>query len=133
MPLIVKTASVTIDDNRLSYWEAGEGRPLAMLHGNPGTKDDFLKVADGLVKQGWRCLSFDRPGHGNSEEALGDSPDPWIDADILGQAIKKIAQGPAILVGYSLGSFTALKVALKHPDAVSGLALISPFLQPSSA
>ena len=130
MPFLTRTGSITVDDNRFSYWEAGSGKPVVMLHGNPGTKNDFKALAETMSAEGWRCLAFDRPGHGNSEEALGDAPDPWLDATLLAQAAQKIAGGPALWVGYSLGAFTCLKVALKNPELVTGLGLIAPFIQP---
>ncbi len=130
MPFLTRSGSVTIDDNRFSYWEAGSGKPVMMLHGNPGTKNDFKFLAEKLSGSGWRCIAIDRPGHGNSEEALGDAPDPWLDATLLAQAARKLAGGPTLWIGYSLGAFTCLKVALKDPEVVNGLGLISPFIQP---
>jgi len=128
-----KTASLTVLETRISYFEVGAGKPVLMLHGNPGSKNDFLELAEGFASNDIRFVSLDRPGHGNSEELMPETPDLWYDAKAYAEIIKKTCSGKTYLVGYSLGAFLALKIALQNPEMVTGLGLISPFLAPKDA
>ncbi len=126
----IKTAGLTILDTRISYFEVGAGRPVVLLHGNPGTKNDFQALAETFGSDQVRFLAIDRPGHGNSDELLPETPDPWYDAIAYADFLKRVAGGKAYVVGYSLGAFCALKLALQSPDLVAGLGLVAPFVAP---
>ncbi|MBF0500172.1 MAG: alpha/beta hydrolase [Candidatus Riflebacteria bacterium] len=131
MSPVSRTASITLFDTRLSYLEVGDGKPVLLLHGNPGGKAEFKPFAESLATAGaFRIFVFDRPGHGNSEELLPETPDAWIDAEAFSEAIRKLCGGKAYVIGYSLGAFTALKIAIRHPELISGLGLIAPFVVP---
>lgn len=131
MAFRIQTASVNLLETRISYFEVGSGQPVLMLHGNPGSKNDFKQLAEGFASSEIRLVVPDRPGHGNSEELIPETPDPWFDAQAYSEIIKKTCSGKAYLVGYSLGAFLALKVAIKYPDMVCGLGLIAPFVAPN--
>ncbi|RCK78852.1 MAG: Beta-ketoadipate enol-lactone hydrolase [Candidatus Ozemobacter sibiricus] len=126
----IKTAGLTILDTRISYFEVGAGRPVVLLHGNPGTKLDFQTLAETFGSDQVRFLAIDRPGHGNSDELLPETPDPWYDTKAYAEFLKRVAGGQAYVVGYSLGAFCALKLALRFPELVTGLGLIAPFVAP---
>ena len=56
---------VTVDGLRIHYLErAGTGTPVVLIHGLPGTAEDFNKVTPLLA--GHRTIAFDRPGFGYS-------------------------------------------------------------------
>ena len=61
------------------------------------------------------ALYLNLPGHGGAADA-----DDWLEA-LAGQ----LPGEPAILVGWSLGGMLAMQLALKDPDRVAGLALVS--------
>jgi pimeloyl-ACP methyl ester carboxylesterase len=67
----------------------------------------------------------------NSEELIPETPDNWLDADVFAEFIDKKCSGNAIVVGYSLGSFLASKLAIKHPDKVKKLYFVNPFIAPN--
>ncbi len=126
----IKTAGLTILDTRISYFEVGSGRPVLLLHGNPGTKNDFRELAETFADDRIRFVGIDRPGHGNSDELLPETPDPWFDTAAYLEFIKRMCGGKAYVAGYSLGAFLALKIALRGPDCVAGLGLVAPFVAP---
>ncbi|MGH6981996.1 MAG: alpha/beta fold hydrolase, partial [Stellaceae bacterium] len=75
-----------------------------------------------FAHHGHAVLAPDLPGHGHSAgkplatiAAMAD----WI-AALIGAA----GAGTARLIGHSMGSLVALDAAARHPDRVSGLALI---------
>ncbi|MFZ2956929.1 MAG: alpha/beta hydrolase [Candidatus Ozemobacteraceae bacterium] len=133
MPPVSRTTSTTVLDTRLSYIDVGDGKPVLLLHGNPGGKAEFRPLAEALAAAGgFHIFNFDRPGHGNSEELIPEIPDSWIDAEAFSEIIRKLCGGKAYVIGYSLGAFTALKIAIKHPELVSGLGLIAPYVVPAN-
>ncbi len=131
MSFLEQTGAVNIKDSRISFIEIGKGEPILFLHGNPGTKRDFQEVSKNLAKEGYKCFCLDRPGHMNSEELIPETPDNWLDADVFAEFIDKKCSGKAILVGYSLGSFLASKVAIKYPEKVKKLVFVCPFVTPN--
>ena len=72
----------------------------------------------------------DRPGHMSSEELINDNNDPWLDSEMFAELIDRKCGGRAVLVGYSLGSYIACKIALRHPEKVRGIVMLAPFLVP---
>ena len=75
--------------------------------------------------QGWDYLRLDLSGHGRSEGAFEDCTiGQWRDDVLL--ALGRLAPGPVILVGSSIGGWIALLAALAQPGRVAGLLLIAP-------
>lgn len=76
-------------------------------------------------EDGRAFLRFDYSGHGASS---GDFADGTIGAwrDDAVAALDHLTEGPQILIGSSMGGWTALLTALARPERVSGLVLIAP-------
>jgi pimeloyl-ACP methyl ester carboxylesterase len=56
---------------------------------------------------------------------------PAQQADLFRQAFVKLGIERPVVVGHSLGTLVALALALDHPDAVSGLVLLSGYYRPT--
>lgn len=70
----------------------------------------------------FRCVTLDLPGHG----VLADrtyTPEGAAD-HVAGVIADASPAGTATLVGASLGGFTAIETAARHPERVSGLVLL---------
>lgn len=88
-----------------------------------GTKAQALARHAAAVGQG--CLRFDYTGHGESDGRFEDGTiSRWL-ADSQA-AIATRAPGPKLLVGSSMGGWIALLIAMRIPDAISGMVLIAP-------
>ena len=88
-----------------------------------GTKALFLD--EFCAREGRAFVRFDYRGHGASSGAfvectLGD----WLEDALL--VIDRLAEGPVVLVGSSMGGWLALRAALERPGRVVGLVLIAP-------
>jgi pimeloyl-ACP methyl ester carboxylesterase len=115
------------DGERLACKQvSGDGPTVVWVGGfrsdMEGTKALALEAAakDG----GWSFLRYDHFAHGQSS---GD----WKAATIGrwredAVAVIDSLQGPAVLVGSSMGGWVALLAALARPEAVAGLVLINP-------
>src|SRR5437588_2616566 len=123
-----------VDGAQLHYLENGAGRrPVVFLHGNVVTAEDFaLSGLLGLASER-QChvVAFDRPGFGYSDRPRGAMWTPARQAGLFRQALVKLGIEHPIVVGHSLGTLVALALALDHPDAVSGLVLLSGYYRPT--
>jgi 3-oxoadipate enol-lactonase len=105
----------------------GEGYPVILLHGVTATRRYVVHGSKALPRRGYRLISYDARGHGESEPAPGgQSYDyPALAAD-LGRVIDEHCREPPVLAGHSMGCHTAAAFALSSPERVSALALIGP-------
>lgn len=100
-------------------WGDPEDRPLLLAHGGfdfAGTYDVFAPL---LAADGWRVVSWDQRGHGDSEHpALYQ----W-EADILdGLAVlDSVSDGPVPVVGHSKGGSLMTQLAASLPHRVTAV------------
>jgi len=102
---------------RLRYLVAGDGEPLLLVHGLGGSAANWLALAP-LLLPGRRLIVPDLPGHGGS--------DPLPAAASLtayADSLAALLEGPAAVVGHSLGGAIALRLAIRRPGLVSALVL----------
>lgn len=106
---------------RLNVIEAGQGKPLVILHGLLGSSRNWGAIATKLGERR-RVLALDLPNHGAS---------PWIEtmdypsmAAEVARFIEQRAGGPAAVVGHSMGGKAAMMLALTRPDLVERLAVV---------
>ncbi len=88
-----------------------------------GSKASALEAL--AVKYHYDYLRFDYFGHGmSSGEFINGTISLWLENTL--SMIDKIAQGPQILVGSSMGGWLALLAALQRPKRIKSLFLIAP-------
>ncbi|MFJ2903320.1 alpha/beta fold hydrolase [Streptomyces sp. NPDC087212] len=110
---------------------AGSSAPAAetavFLHGLGGWTHNWAALID-LMRTSTHCLAIDLPGFGRSEPP----PDGRLTVEGLAAAVvahlERTGHHRVHLVGNSLGSLVALRIAAQHPDLVSTLTLIAPVL-----
>lgn len=87
----------------------GGGSRAAYFH-SPGARESSLvELAASL---GWRAVSLDRPGYGDSTALQKHRLDTAAQARILLDAVEQLRDGlPLVLVGHSMGSIVALQLA----------------------
>ncbi|MGH2503155.1 MAG: alpha/beta fold hydrolase, partial [Ktedonobacterales bacterium] len=111
---------------RLRYLTCGAGEPLVLLHGRGSAGAAFAPILAALAGQR-RVIALDLPGWGLSEKPVfrGRSPHDaltfWIDGVIA--LLDHLGLGVVDLLGHSMGGFTALGLALEHPERVGRLLL----------
>src|ERR1700733_7263228 len=111
---------IRVGSLRIHYLERpGSGTPVVLIHGLPGTAEDFNRVTPLLA--GHRTIAFDRPG-------FGYSGDGYLKFDrqiaTLDSLLRALHVSRPILVGHSYGGARALAFAQPHPAEVSGLVLV---------
>jgi len=106
----------------------GEGAAVIAAHGLTATRRYVVHGSKLLARAGFRLVTYDARGHGESEPApQGIAYDyPRLVEDlgrVLGHAV---GQGQAVLAGHSMGAHTIAAFALANPDRVAGTVLICP-------
>jgi len=113
----------SINGIHLYYEIHGTGKPLIMLHGGFGTFDMFTALSPALA-QNHQIIGVDLYGHGRT--ALTDRPIRFEQmADDIAGLIEQLGLEKADLLGYSLGGAVALQTAIRHPEYVNKLVVIS--------
>jgi pimeloyl-ACP methyl ester carboxylesterase len=116
---------VTVDDARLHFVIKGAGSPVVLIHGNPGSCQDWTRLYGPLASR-YCGFAFDRPGHGHSDRPNHRPITVDVQARMLHTALKELNVEQPILVGHSWGGALALAYALEFQDDVAGLVLLAP-------
>ncbi|SDP15732.1 Pimeloyl-ACP methyl ester carboxylesterase [Actinopolyspora xinjiangensis] len=110
----------------------GDDRPAVLLgHGFFLDHTMFTAQAEALSARGYRVVTWDARGHGDSP--AGDSPFTYWDManDLIG-LMDHLGIQRAVVGGLSQGGFTALRTALIAPNRVTGLLLLDTEAHPLS-
>ena len=129
MPEKFKQVTLALPHINLHAVEAGEG-PLALLfHGITANGHVFEPMMEGLAPH-FRCLAFDQRGHGRSDKPATGYAAADFAADIAA-IVRTLGQGPALLIGHSLGARNAIELGAAHPELVSAVIGIEfiPFIE----
>jgi pimeloyl-ACP methyl ester carboxylesterase len=112
-----------VGDAKLYYEIYGEGRPVVLLHGGVyGYIDEFEPFIQRLSKN-YKVIIIATRGHGKSE--IGHSPFTYEQrAGDAYKVIRSITKDSVIVLGFSDGGFSALKLSALHPELVSKLVAI---------
>lgn len=111
---------VQIGNLRIHYLErAGAGTAVLLIHGLPGTADDFDAVTPLLA--GHRTVAIDRPGFGYSS---GGYVPFNSQLQAIHKLIAKLHLDRPVIVGHSYGGTVALGLAERYPRDVRGLVLV---------
>jgi pimeloyl-ACP methyl ester carboxylesterase len=107
--------------------EAGKGVPIVLLHGLTATRRYVVMGSRSLERSGHRVISYDARGHGESSPA--PTPDAYtyeLLTDDLERLLDSLEIERAVLAGVSMGAHTILSAALRMPERVRGLVVITP-------
>ena len=118
----------TVDGIRLRYVQAGQGRDVLLIHGSPGSLEDWDPVFDRLAAR-FRVTAFDRPGHGYSEGSRRPHTVTGNARISLG-LIHALGLRDVLVVGHSYGGATALGMAVAAPPELRALVVVGSRVYP---
>jgi pimeloyl-ACP methyl ester carboxylesterase len=109
---------------RLRYADVGppSGRPLLLLHGYSDSWFSFSPILD-LVSPELRLIVPDQRGHGESDRPIGGYTAEGFATDAIA-LLEALGIESATVVGHSMGSFAAQRIATLAPERVDTLVLV---------
>ena len=132
-PLQYLRQSVVVDGIALNYISAGSGRPVVLIHGNPGSYHDYTVAVVERLSQSYHVVAFDRPGHGYSERSDSVQATVEVQSLIIREAVQKLALERPVLVGHSWGGALVLAAAVAYGNDLAGIVLLAPAAYPSAS
>ena len=113
----------SVNGIELYYEIHGSGSPLVLLHGGLGAIEMFGPLLPALAAH-YQVIAVDLQAHGRTADI--DRPISYeAMADDVAALIQSLKLDKADVMGYSLGGGVALETAIRHPDVVRKLVLLS--------
>jgi 3-oxoadipate enol-lactonase len=112
-----------VGSHTVYYDEHGSGHPLVLLSGLGSTRLGWWKQI-GPFSARYRVINMDNRDAGDS----ACCPDPYTIADMaddVAGVIENLELGPTHVVGISMGGMIAQALAIRHPELVDKLVLVS--------
>jgi pimeloyl-ACP methyl ester carboxylesterase len=109
----------------LHYLVQGAGRAVVLIHGNPGSAQDWLSVFPSLSAR-HQVIAFDRPGHGLSQRPKHGAATLETQAQLIHDALAQLRIERPIIVGHSWAAALALFYAIHYPKETAGIVVVAP-------
>jgi pimeloyl-ACP methyl ester carboxylesterase len=103
---------------------------LVFVHGNPGSADDWARLAAAVGATGTRAVAFDLPDFGETEAAPGFEHSTPGYAQFVGEALDALGIERVHLLLHDFGGPIGLVWAVTNPDALASVTLIDTGILP---
>lgn len=122
------TRFLTRPEGRLAYDDAGAGPLVVCVPGMGDLRSEYRFLAPQLVDAGFRVVTVDLRGHGESDATFTDFERPTVGDDVLA-LLAELDGGPAHLIGCSFGAAAVVWAAAHEPERAASVTLIGPFVR----
>jgi pimeloyl-ACP methyl ester carboxylesterase len=117
---------IAVGGRKVNYVDYGprdsDLRPVVLVHGLAACWQCWLEQIPRLAAEGRRVIALDLPGFGDSE-----MPSEDISVEGYGRSVESLCDsldlGQVVVVGHSMGGFTAAEFAIQYPKRVERLVL----------
>jgi pimeloyl-ACP methyl ester carboxylesterase len=112
-----------VGSHTVYYDGHGKGHPLLLIPGLGATRFSWWKQIEPL-SQASRVINIDNRDAGDSAVGMG----PYTIADMADDAagvLHELKLGPAYVIGWSMGGFISLELAVRNPALVDRLILVA--------
>jgi len=124
----VSTQYLSLPDGQIAYDDTGSGPLVICLPSIGDLRSEYRLLVPQLVAAGYRVVTVDPRGQGESSVR-------WPDYSVVGEGADLLAltraldAGPAVVIGTSMAAGAAVWAAAEAPEQFSGLLLVSPILR----
>jgi pimeloyl-ACP methyl ester carboxylesterase len=119
---LVETATGPVMCDERGGGEMGAGNPIVLLPSGAHDHHDYDELR-ALLPDRYRSISLDWPGHGSSPPGKGPASAMCF-ADLTEQVVEQLAPAGAVVLGNSVGGFSAARLAIRRPELVKGLVIV---------
>jgi pimeloyl-ACP methyl ester carboxylesterase len=116
------------ENGRIAYDDCGEGPLVICIPSMGDVRGEYRFLVPQLVSAGYRAVSMDVRGHGESSTDWSDYSVAGIGKDLV-SLVCELNSGPAILIGTSMAAGASIWAAAEAPDLVRGMILVGPFVR----
>jgi pimeloyl-ACP methyl ester carboxylesterase len=121
----METRFMTLPEGRIAYDDQGTGPLVICIPGMGDLRAEYRLLAPQLVAAGFRVVTMDTRGHGETDARWSDYSVAAIGADMVALA-RELHAGPVYLVGNSMAAGAAIWAAAEAPELVAGVVMLSP-------
>ena len=122
--LVGRSATLTLSSGTLEYAQAGKGEAILVVHGAAGGFDQALDMAGALAEHGYRLIAPSRFGYLRS--SMPERATTAMQADAYVELLDHLGIAQVDVVSISAGAWSAMQLAIRHPDRVRALVLLVP-------
>src|SRR6476620_8436673 len=122
-----QTRWVARPEGRIAYDMVGTGPLVVCVPGMGELRTVYRRTAPALAAAGYRVVTMDLRGHGDSDATFTAYDDVAAGGDLL--ALLEQLGGPAVVIGNSMGAGAAAWAAAERPELVTGLVLVGAFVR----
>jgi haloalkane dehalogenase len=121
--------TVVVDTMTIAYRDQGTGPAVLLLHGWPTSSYLWRNVMPAIARRN-RVVAVDLPGFGASAKPLDRAYGFGTFAGVVDGLLAQLGIDRVALGGHDLGGPIATHWAIRHPDRVTGLALLNTLVYP---
>lgn len=127
---MAQTRYAAVTGGRIAYDDTGGSGPLVVLIAGAGDRRGAYRfLAPLLAAEGYRVVTMDLRGHGESTAAWNDYSQTAVGVDVVALLRGLDADGPAVLVGHSYAGGAIIWAAAHAPALVAGVVPIASFIR----
>lgn len=115
--------TVQVGSHMVYYEEYGHGHPLVLIAGLGASRFSWRKQVEPLSQQ-FRVITFDNRDAGDSAQSSEPYQILQMAADTAG-LIRHLGIATTHVMGWSMGGFIALELAIHHPALIDRLVLVA--------
>ena len=123
----MKTNYLPQHNGQIAYDDTGTGPLVVCVPSMGDLRSEYRFLRPLLVDAGYRVVTMDVRGHGETSTNWDDVSVAGVGEDILA-LVRELQAGPAIVVGTSMGAGAAIWSAVESPDLIRGIILVDPFV-----
>ncbi|WP_212003815.1 alpha/beta fold hydrolase [Chitinophaga sp. HK235] len=126
IPTDTSSGYATVNGIKMYYEIHGQGSPLVLIHGGGSTlRTNYGSVLNDFASH-HQVIAVDLQGHGHTEGRPGNITFEQ-DADDVAALLKTLHIPQADIIGFSNGGSTTMQIAIRHPEVVRSVVIISAF------
>ncbi len=123
--MTVENRSIKVGNIHTRYWAEGtRGTDVVLIHGLGGYAENWNQNFETLAMH-HRVYALDLPGHGLSDKPLNAPYTMEYFAEFVHEFLQTLGLEHAHVVGHSLGGAVSTQFAIRYPQMVDKLTLVS--------
>lgn len=120
------TQFLSFEEGTLAYDDQGKGPIVLCLPAGGDTRAEYRYLTPQLVKAGYRVVTMDIRGQGETSAVWNDYSYEAMARDVIA-LLHHLNAGPAIIMGTSKSAGVAVMAATDHPEMISKVIMAGPF------